>query len=85
MAAGVFLGPTFAALSGLGCALIGVSAWAWLNQVADALDSRFEPEQSVSARRLRAAGIVGLGLAAIGTLLALASFFLRAVVGPTGM
>jgi hypothetical protein len=82
---GGILGPLYAGLTGLGCALIGISAWALLNQVADAMDGRFEGAQSSGARRIRLAGIAALGLAAVGTLLLLTSFFFRFILLTKGM
>ena len=82
---GLFLGPAYAGLSGLGCAVVGVSSWAWLNQLADATDNKFEVQIPGRVRRLRFAGIAALGLAAIGTLLLLTSFFFRFVMVTKGM
>ena len=75
--AGLLLGPHFAALTGLGCAVAGICTWALVNQAADMMNSRFSAESSSSARWLRIAGIAALGVAAIGALLFMYSF-----VGP---
>ena len=75
---GLFLGPRFAGLTGLGLAIAGVCAWARLNQIADSMmDDRFGAQQPARAVRLRALGVVALGLGAVGTLVFLYSF-----VGP---
>jgi hypothetical protein len=75
---GVYLGPSFAGLTGLGLAVAGVCAWARLNQIADSkMDGRFDVEQPPSARRLRSIGVLALGVAALGALLFMYSF-----VGP---
>src|ERR1019366_5544345 len=43
---GLFLGPRFAGLTGLGLAIAGVCAWARLNQIADSMmDGRFGAQQ----------------------------------------
>jgi hypothetical protein len=77
-AIGVYLGPKFAGLTGLGLAIAGVCAWARLGQIADSrMDGRFDAKQPASARRLRWIGVLALGVAAIGTLVFLYSF-----VGP---
>jgi hypothetical protein len=77
-AVGLYLGPGFAGLTGLGLAIAGVCAWARLNQIADSkLDSRFDVEQPASARTLRSIGVLALGVAALGALLFMYSF-----VGP---
>ena len=75
--AGFLLGPRFAALTGLGCAVAGVCTWAWVNQAADMMNSAFSAESSSGARWLRIAGIAALGVAAVGALLLMYSF-----VGP---
>jgi hypothetical protein len=75
---GLFLGPRFAGLTGLGLAIVGVCAWARLNQIADSMmDGRFGAQQPARAGRLRALGVVALGIGAVGTLVFLYSF-----VGP---
>jgi hypothetical protein len=74
-AVGVYLGPMFVGLIGLGLAVSGVSAWARLNQIADSMmDGRFGAEQPARAKNLRAVGVLALGLAALGTLVCLYSF-----------
>jgi len=84
--AGIFLGPHFVALTGLGLAVAGVATWARLNQVADSMmDGGFIAQPPPRARQLRAAGIVALGVGAIGTLLTLYSFVIRFLFGATGM
>ena len=83
---GLFLGPRFAGLTGLGLAIAGVCAWARLNQVADSMmDDRFGAQEPARAGRLRAVGVVALGLGAVGTLLFLYSFLARFVLVSTGM
>ena len=48
---GLFMGPHFAGLTGLGLAITGVCAWARLNQIADSrMDGRFDAQQPASAR-----------------------------------
>ena len=84
-ATGAFLGAEYASLSGLGCAVAGVSAWALLNQMADVVDNKFEPVIPAKVRRLRLAGIAGLAIAALGVLLVLTSFFFRVVQTNTGL
>jgi hypothetical protein len=77
-AVGLYRGPVFVGLTGLGLGIIGVCAWARLNQIADSvMDGRFGAEQPARARRLRGVGAVALGIAALGTLVFLYSF-----VGP---
>jgi hypothetical protein len=77
-AVGVYLGPKFAGLTGLGLAIAGVCAWARLGQIADSrMDGRFDAAQPESARRLRLIGVLALGVAALGTLVFMYSF-----VGP---
>jgi hypothetical protein len=72
---GLFMGPHFAGLTGLGLAITGVCAWARLNQIADSrMDGRFDAQQPASARQLRAVGVVALGIGALGALLFLYSF-----------
>src|ERR1035437_3244710 len=86
VAVGLFLGPRFAGLTGLGLAIAGVCAWARLNQVADSMmDDRFGAQEPARAGRLRAVGVVALGLGAMGTLLFLYSFLARFVLVSTGM
>jgi hypothetical protein len=77
-AVGVYLGPKFAGLTGLGLAIAGVGAWARLGQIADSrMDGRFDAEPPASARHLRLIGVLALGVAAVGALLFMYSF-----VGP---
>ena len=77
-AAGLYCGPKFNGLTGLGLAVFGVCAWARLNQTADSkMDVRFDVEQPASAGRLRFIGALALGVAALGALLFMYSF-----VGP---
>jgi hypothetical protein len=83
---GLFLGPRFAGLTGLGLAIAGVCAWARLNQIADAMmDGRFVAPQPARGRQLRAVGVAALGVGAVGTLLFLYSFLARFVLVSTGM
>jgi hypothetical protein len=77
-AVGVYLGPRFAGLTGLGFAIAAVCSWARLNQIADSMmDGRYGAQQPSSAGKLRAVGVLALGLAALGMLVFLYSF-----VGP---
>ena len=82
---GAFLGQEYASVAGLGCAVTGVSAWALLNQMADSLDNKFETAIPGKVRRLRLAGVACLGIAALGTLLVLTSFFFHFVLITKGM
>ena len=75
---GVYLGPKFVGLTGLGLAIAGVCAWARLNQIADSkMDSRFDVEEPARGRQLRSIGVLALGVAALGALVFMYSF-----VGP---
>jgi len=85
-ALGLFLGPRFAAVSGLGLAVAGVCAWARINQVADSkMDASFGAEPPARGRPLRALGVVALGVAAVGTLIFFYSLASRFVHGATGL
>jgi hypothetical protein len=82
---GVVLGPRFAAMTGLGCAVAGVCTWAWANQAADATHVGFSAEASRGARWLRAAGIAALGVAGVGALLLFYSLAFHLVGAATGL
>ena len=83
---GLFLGPRLVGLTGLGLAIAGVCGWARLNQVADSMmDGRFGAQPPARSRQLRAAGVVALGIGAVGTLLFFYSFVIRFLSGSTGM
>ena len=86
VAVGLFLGPRYTGLTGLGLAIAGVGAWARVNQVADSmLDGDFSARPPARARRLRTAGIAALGAGAVGALLFVYSFVIRFLHGATGM
>lgn len=81
-AVGLYRGPKFAGLTGLGVAVAGVCSWARLNQLADSsMDGAFGAAQSRQAKQLRAAGIAALGIGAAGSLLFLYSLAVRFVFG----
>src|ERR1039457_5046320 len=87
---GLFLGARLVGLTGLGLAIAGVCGWARLNQVADSMmDGRFGvpigAQQTARGRQLRAAGVVALGIGAVGALLFFYSFAIRFLFGSTGM
>jgi hypothetical protein len=83
---GLLLGPRFAGVTGLGLAIAGVCAWARLNQMADAtMDGAFVARPPSRVRQLRAAGVAGLGVGAVGALLFFYSFVIRFLFGATGM
>jgi hypothetical protein len=83
---GLFLGPLFLGLTGLGLAIAGVSAWARLNQIADSMmDGSFSALPPARARQLRATGVMALGIGAVGALLFFYSFIIRFLFGATGM
>ena len=83
--AGFPMGPNYAYLVGLGLALTGVAAWAWLSQLADTVDDKFQVRISARVRQLRLASVACLVLAALGALLFLMSFFFRFVMVTKGM
>jgi hypothetical protein len=83
--AGFLLGPTYFFLSGLGAALTGIAAWAWLGRLADEVDNRFEVRVPARVRQLRLASVACLILAAFGALLFLMSFFFHFVQVTKGM
>ena len=79
---GLFLGPLFLGLTGLGLAVAGVGAWARLNQLADAMmGGSFSAQPTPRARQLRAAGVMALGVGAVGALLFFYSFIIRFLFG----
>jgi hypothetical protein len=85
-AVGLYLGPMFVGLIGLGLAVTGVSAWARLNQLADSrMDGRFDSKPPASSRSLRIVGVLALTLGGIGGLLFLYSFAFRFVLLTKGM
>lgn len=85
-AVGVYLGPMFVGLIGLGLAVAGVAAWARLGQLADSrMGDRFDSSPPASSRQLRLAGALALGIAAIGGLLFFYSFAFRFVLVTKGM
>jgi hypothetical protein len=85
-AVGVYLGPMFVGLIGLGLAVSGVSAWARLNQIADSqMSDRFDSQQPAGSRQLRLVGVLALTIAGIGGLLFLYSFAFRFVINTKGM
>jgi hypothetical protein len=85
-AVGVFMGPMFVGLIGLGLAVSGVSAWARLNQIADSrLGDRFDSQQPAASKQLRLVGVLALAVAGIGGLLFLYSFAFRFVINTKGM
>ncbi len=85
-AVGVFMGPMFVGLIGLGLGISGVCSWARLNQIADSLmDGGFGAEPPARAKRIRAVGVVALGIAAVGGLLFFYSFAFRFVLLTKGM
>jgi hypothetical protein len=83
---GLYLGPSFAGLTGLGLAVAGVCAWARLNQIADSkMDGRFDSRPPASARQLHWVGVLALGIGAIGGLLFFYSIAFRFVKITKGM
>ena len=85
-AVGLYLGPGFAGLTGLGLAIAGVCAWARLNQIADSkLDGRFDSQPPASARQLHLVGVLALGIGALGGLLFFYSIAFRFVKITKGM
>ncbi len=85
-AVGLYLGPMFAGLTGLGLAIAGVCAWARLNQIADSkMHDAFAAEAPAAARQLRRVGVLGLAVGAVGGLLFLYSFVFRFVFVTQGM
>jgi len=85
-AVGVYLGPLFVGLIGLGLAVTGVSAWARLNQIADSrMGDSFDSKQPAGSRQLRLVGVLALTAAGVGGLLFLYSFAFRFVVNTKGM
>ena len=85
-AGGLLLGPRFTGLTGLGLAVAGVCAWARVGQMTDSMmDGRFGAPPPERARRLRALGVVSLGVGAVGALLFFYSIAIRFLSGSTGM
>lgn len=85
-AVGVYLGPMFVGLIGLGLAVAGVSAWARLNQIADTrMGELFDSKQPATSKQLRLVGVLALAIAGVGGLLFLYSFAFRFVVNTKGM
>lgn len=85
-AIGMYLGPMFVGLMGLGLAVSGVAAWARLNQIADSrMGDSFGSQQPTGSRQLRLVGVLALTVAGIGGLLFLYSFAFRFVINTKGM
>jgi hypothetical protein len=78
---GLILGLRFAPLSGLGLATLGLSAWARLQQLADAAASHPEHAHDGRTRGYRLLATAALVLAAAGTLVAFFAAAFALVLG----
>jgi hypothetical protein len=78
---GLIMGPRFAPLTGLGLAILGLGAWARLQQLAESAALHPGSRQHARTHGYRLLATAALGLAAAGALLAFFSVAFGLVLG----